>query len=89
MSVIQELLKPGGAIALIPAIRVTILLLLVMVIIMGILDIARIHMVVLSCLSVGLLGSISYFEKVWADVQQSRGSQSAAAKVDKEAEKTD
>ena len=57
--------------------------------IMGILDIARIHMVVLSCLSVGLLGSISYFEKVWADVQQSRGSQSAAAKVDKEAEKTD
>ena len=31
MSVIQELLKPGGAIALIPAIRVTILLLLGMV----------------------------------------------------------
>lgn len=59
---------------------------------MGILDIARIHMVVLAFLSGGLLVSISMFEKAWDDVQRSRGNQSAsssAGKADKEPEKTD
>mmetsp|Transcript_6470 Transcript_6470/g.9705 ORF Transcript_6470/g.9705 Transcript_6470/m.9705 type:complete len:91 (-) Transcript_6470:251-523(-) len=90
MSLIQDLLKPGGGIALIPFIRMTILLLLVMVIGMGIADIARIHMVVLGCLSIGLLISISWFEKAWNDVQRSRGGVSRnESRADKEPEKTD
>ena len=57
--------------------------------IMGALDIARIHMVVLAFLSTGLLVSISMFEKAWNDVQSKRGSTAVASKVDKEADKTD
>ena len=61
---------------------------------MGFLDVARIHMVVLGFLSVGLLVSISMFEKAWNDVQRSRGGVSqnasgAAERADKESEKTD
>ncbi len=58
---------------------------------MGILDIARIHMVVLAFLASGLLVSISMFQKAWNDVQSSRSASSAAAarKVDKDADKTD
>ena len=56
---------------------------------MGALDIARIHMFVLAFLSVGLLVSISMFEKAWNDVQSKRGSTAVASKVDKGAEKTD
>mmetsp|Transcript_7917 Transcript_7917/g.17179 ORF Transcript_7917/g.17179 Transcript_7917/m.17179 type:complete len:91 (-) Transcript_7917:328-600(-) len=90
MSFVQDLLKPGGGIALIPFIRGTIWMLLLMVIIMGVLDVARIHMVVLAFLSTGLLVSISMFEKAWNDVQRSRSANgSVAAKADKEPEKTD
>jgi len=93
MTFIQDLLKPGGGIALIPFIRGTIATLLVLVILMGISDIARIHMVVLATLSIGLLMSISWFEKAWNDVQSSRGGggggNSASTIAGKEPEKTD
>eukprot|EP00571_Detonula_confervacea_P000403 CAMPEP_0172314672 /NCGR_PEP_ID=MMETSP1058-20130122/23096_1 /TAXON_ID=83371 /ORGANISM="Detonula confervacea, Strain CCMP 353" /LENGTH=97 /DNA_ID=CAMNT_0013028601 /DNA_START=77 /DNA_END=370 /DNA_ORIENTATION=- len=97
MSFIQDLLKPGGGVALIPFIRMTIMLLLLMVIIMGIAGIARIHMLVMGFLSVGLLVSISMFEKAWNDVHRSRGGASsqnvsgagAVGRSDKEQEKTD
>ena len=61
---------------------------------MGIADIARIHMVVLAALSIGLLMSISWFEKAWNDVQKARGGSSSAAATqsrgdNKEPEKTD
>ena len=60
---------------------------------MGIADIARIHMVVLASLSIGLLMSISWFEKAWNDMERSRGesssSSAAAATAGKEPEKTD
>lgn len=51
-------------------------------------------MVVLASLSIGLLMSISWFEKAWNDVQRSRGesassSSAAVAKAGKEPEKTD
>ncbi|KAL3763271.1 hypothetical protein ACHAWU_008974 [Discostella pseudostelligera] len=88
MSFVQDLLKPGGGIALIPFIRATIVVLLLMVIIMGIFDIARIHMIVLACLSTGLLISISMFEKAWNDVQRSRGG-SGQTMSQKEPNKTD
>lgn len=90
MSFIQDLLKPGGGVALIPFIRVIILLLLIMVIIMGIADVARIHMFVMGFLASGLLVSIWWFEKAWNDVQRARGSAPApVGRVDKELEKTD
>eukprot|EP01082_Thalassiosira_pseudonana_P002287 g2050.t1 g2050 contig11:612374-613105(-) len=78
-SFISELLKPGGGIALIPFIRMTIATLLLMVVIMFIADIARIHMVILAFLAGGLLASISWFEKAWNDVQRSRSEGGASA----------
>ena len=62
---------------------------------MGIADIARIHMVVLAALSIGLLMSISWFEKTWNDVQKARGGSSISSAAtqsrgdNKEPEKTD
>lgn len=56
---------------------------------MGILDIARIHMLVMGFLASGLLVSISMFQKAWNDVQGSRGSASGPVGVDKDADKTD
>ncbi len=56
--------------------------------IMGIFDVARIHMVVLASLSMGLLVSISNFEKAWNDVQSSRGGTSQTLSQ-KEPDKTD
>lgn len=58
---------------------------------MGIAGIARIHMVVLGFLSVGLLISISWFEKAWNDIQSKRGDSvgGVASSGNKESEKTD
>ena len=60
---------------------------------MGIAGVARIHMVVLGFLSIGLLISISWFEKAWNEVQSKRGDasagSSAASSGNKEPEKTD
>ena len=55
---------------------------------------ARIHMAVLAFLSVGLLISISWFEKAWDEVQSKRGSSATgsggvANAGNKEPEKTD
>lgn len=47
--------------------------------IMFIADIARIHMAILAFLAVGLLASISWFEKAWNDVQRSRSEGGASA----------
>lgn len=43
---------------------------------MGIMDVARIHMIVLAFLSTGLLVSISMFESAWNNMQQKRGGSS-------------
>ena len=60
---------------------------------MGISGVARIHMVVLRFLSIGLLISIFWFEKAWDEVQSKRGGNAAAVgvtgSVNKEPEKTD
>ena len=53
-------------------------------------DVARIHMVVLTFLATGLLISISYFEKLWSEVQGARGNAAPISKAaEKEPEKTD
>ena len=54
--------------------------------------IARIHMAVLAFLAVGLLVSISWFEKAWNDIQSSRGgSQNSVSSngITRSEEKTD
>jgi hypothetical protein len=56
---------------------------------MGILDVARVHMVVLAFLSGGLLISISMFEKAWNDMQGSGSSQVASVPGGKDPDKTD
>lgn len=57
---------------------------------MGIAGVARIHMVVLAFLSIGLLVSISWFEKAWDEVQSKRGGSASSANTgNKEPEKTD
>lgn len=60
---------------------------------MGIAGVARIHMAVLAFLSVGLLISISWFEKAWNEVQSKRGGSASAGGAvntgNKEPEKTD
>mmetsp|Transcript_4888 Transcript_4888/g.10790 ORF Transcript_4888/g.10790 Transcript_4888/m.10790 type:complete len:98 (-) Transcript_4888:388-681(-) len=95
-SFISQLLQPGGGIALIPFIRATVCLLLLMTIVIFICGIARVHMVVLASLSTGLLISISWFERAWNDVQRRRGGQAKSgndaaflAQGNKEPEKTD
>lgn len=53
-------------------------------------DVARIHMVVLSFLATGLLISISYFEKLWNEVQGARAKEAPISKAsEKVPEKTD
>lgn len=60
---------------------------------MGIMDVARIHMIVLAFLSTGLLVSISMFESAWNNMQQNRGGgndgSSPVTNNGKEPDKTD
>jgi hypothetical protein len=60
---------------------------------MGIMDVARIHMIVLAFLSTGLLVSISMFESAWNNMQQNRGGgndgSSPVTNTGKEPDKTD
>ena len=57
---------------------------------MGIMDVARIHMIVLAFLSTGLLVSISMFENAWNNMQQKRdGGSSPVTSTGKETDKTD
>jgi len=60
---------------------------------MGIAGVARIHMAVLAFLSIGLLTSISWFEKAWNDVQSKRAgsveTEGLVSSGNKKPEKTD
>ncbi len=62
---------------------------------MFIAGVARVHMAVLAFLSMGLLVSISWFEKAWNDVQSKRGGSAGTdnnvgtGSRSKEQEKTD
>jgi ER protein Pkr1 len=58
----SQILQPGGGVMLIPFVRLVVCLLLLLTVGAAVLDLARIHMVVLSVLSSGLLLSLSFFE---------------------------
>lgn len=65
-------MQPGGGIMLLPFVRFVIGLLLVLTVIAALCDVARIHMVILSFLSGGLLVSLSFFESEFKKMQATR-----------------
>lgn len=83
MSFISQLMEPGGGVLLLPFVRVVISLLLILTLGAAFVDVARIHMIVLSFLSSGLLVSLWFFEKEFnkAKGKSSRSSSSNATGV--------
>lgn len=78
MSLFAEIMQPGGGLILIPFVRAVIALLLCCCLAGAIVGVARIHMIVLSFLSAGLLFSLGLFER---EFQKVHGSSSSAASV--------
>jgi hypothetical protein len=61
-SFFAQIMEPGGGLMLLPFVRVVIGCLLVLTATTGILGVARIHMIILTFLSGGLLASLYFFE---------------------------
>ena len=96
-SFVSQIMQPGGGVMLLPFVRFVIGLLLVLTVIAALLDVARIHMVILSFLSGGLLISLSFFESEFKKVRAARAggstgpssSSSTTSSSAKSANKTD
>jgi hypothetical protein len=73
MSFFSAIMEPGGGVMLLPFVRFVIGLLLVLTTVAALLDVARIHMVILAFLSGGLLISLSFFESEFNKMQAGRG----------------
>ncbi len=76
-SFISTIMEPGGGVVLLPFVRGVIACLLALTVIAAILDVARIHMIVLSVLSGGLLLSLSFFESELKKMRRQRPASSA------------
>jgi ER protein Pkr1 len=61
-SFFAQIMEPGGGIMLLPFVRMVIGCLLALTTTTAILGVARIHMIILSFLSAGLLASLHFFE---------------------------
>jgi uncharacterized protein involved in cysteine biosynthesis len=61
-SFISQIMEPGGGFMLLPFVRLVIALLMVLTVTSAVFGVARIHMIILSFLSGGLLLSLSFFE---------------------------
>jgi hypothetical protein len=72
-SFFSAIMEPGGGVMLLPFVRFVIGLLLILTTVAALLDVARIHMVILAFLSGGLLISLSFFESEFNKMQASRG----------------
>jgi len=90
-SLISQIMEPGGGVMLLPFVRFVITCLLILCIGSAIAGVARIHFVILSVLSGGLLLSLSFFEKEFQKVRGSSRSSSnnSAPNTSKVADKTD
>mmetsp|Transcript_30733 Transcript_30733/g.45490 ORF Transcript_30733/g.45490 Transcript_30733/m.45490 type:complete len:99 (+) Transcript_30733:110-406(+) len=77
-SLMSQLLAPGGGIVLIPFIRIVIGCLMLTCMCAFGMGIARIHMIALSILSAGLLGSLSFFESEYNKLKSRRGGNSTS-----------
>jgi hypothetical protein len=62
VSFISQILEPGGGVILLPFVRVVVAMLLVLTMTAAVVNVARIHMIILSVLATGLLASLSFFE---------------------------
>lgn len=78
-SFVAQIMQPGGGVMLLPFVRFVIGLLLVLTVLAALVGIARIHMVILSFLSGGLLVSLSFFESEFNKVRGARQGGSSAS----------
>ena len=69
-------MEPGGGVMLLPFVRLVIVCLLVLCLTAAFFDVARIHFVILSVLSGGLLLSLQFFESEFKKARH--GSRSAS-----------
>lgn len=69
-SFFAQMMEPGGGVLLLPFVRVVIGMLMVLTMIDAIAGVARMHMVILSFLSAGLLISLAFFESEYKKQQQ-------------------
>jgi uncharacterized protein involved in cysteine biosynthesis len=69
-SFFSQIMEPGGGVMLLPFVRLVIGLLLCLTITAAVADVARIHMIILSVLSSGLLLSLQFFE---SEFKKARG----------------
>lgn len=92
-SFIAQVMEPGGGVMLLPFVRGVIAILLLLTSTAAIVGVARLHMVILTFLSGGLLLSLSFFEsefkKVRANNSDTRTKTTNVAASNKEASKTD
>ncbi|GAX27971.1 hypothetical protein FisN_32Lu025 [Fistulifera solaris] len=78
-SFMSQILEPGGGVMLLPFVRTVIAFLLLLCLTAALFDVARIHMLILSFLSGGLLLSLSFFEQEYKKVRRAANSQAAVA----------
>ena len=71
---VAQIMQPGGGVMLLPFVRVVISILLLLTVAAAVMDVARIHMIILSFLSGGLLISLSFFESEFKKVRAARES---------------
>ncbi|KAL7567586.1 hypothetical protein ACA910_000185 [Epithemia clementina (nom. ined.)] len=70
-SFFAQVMEPGGGVKLLPFVRFVITLLFILTVIGAIVGVARVHMIVLSCLSAGLLISLAFFESEYNKLRKS------------------
>ena len=69
-SFFSQIMEPGGGVMLLPFVRFVITCLLLLCIAAAVAGVARIHMIILSVLSGGLLMSLAFFE---SEYKKARG----------------
>jgi len=72
MSLLAEIWQPGGGMILIPFIQGVLCILMLLTATAAYFDVARIHMVILSFLSCGLVASLSFFKQQLNAVNNSK-----------------
>jgi len=76
-SFFAQMMEPGGGVMLIPFVRLVIVCLLLLCIAGAVAGVARIHMIILSVLSGGLLLSLQFFESEYKKAQGRAGRSSS------------
>jgi hypothetical protein len=89
MSFVSQVMEPGGGVMLLPFVRLVIGLLLCLTTGAAIVGVARIHMVILSFLSGGLLISLSFFESEFKKARGGSSTESSSKSNSKTSDKTD